>query len=140
MSTALADDISSVPPLRKGQFISSCSSSLWSNTATDDNKREVLLESVANIPQVAAANEEIFKGEICPNIIFWKGLYVSYISCYCSERLNEGAHYQLKCLWKLNPHLNEFETFNSKLSTWKFCINSHLIKINKVSESSSWDG
>lgn len=140
VSTALADDISSVPPLRKGRFISSCSSSLWSSTATDDNKREVLLEPVANIPQVAAANEEIFKGELCPNIICWKGLYVSYISCYCSERLNEGAHYQPKCLWKLNPCLNEFETFNVKLSTWKFCINSHLIKINKVSGSFSWDG
>lgn len=117
VSTALADGINSVPPLRKGQFISSCSSSLWRSTATDVNKREILLESAANIPQVVAANEEIFKGELCPNIICWKGLYVSYISCYCSERLNAGAHYQLKCLRKLNPCLNEFETFNAKLST-----------------------
>lgn len=52
VTTALNDDINSVPPLRKGQCISSCSSSLWSSTATDVNKRGVLLESVANIPQL----------------------------------------------------------------------------------------
>lgn len=78
VSTALADDINSVPPLRKGQFISSCSSSLWRSITTDVNKREILLESAANIPQVVAANEEIFKGELCPNIILERTLCFMY--------------------------------------------------------------
>lgn len=68
-------------------------------------------------PSGSCGRLETFKDGLCSNTIFWKGLYVPYILCYCHERLNEEACYQLKCLWKLNPCLNEFKFFNVKFSS-----------------------